>query len=360
MSITSAFNSALTGLSAASRASSVVSNNIANALTPGYSRQSLEVTANGQGSGGVRVVGVNRHADPVLVANRRAADADFGHANAMADFYASLEAAIGTAEDPTSITKRLANFENNLLQAASLPDSATRLNAAVDSAKSLAQSISGASETLRQTRSQADRSIAQQVDRLNANLQQVQDLNKKIQSVGGAGGDVNTLMDQRQQAVDAINAIVPVNIAHRQNGQIALFTDGGAILLDGAAAKLEFDLTGETKPHMTADNGLLSGLRINGIEVPTSGTASAIRGGTLAAQFEIRDDLAVEAQKDLDAMARDLIERFEAPGLDPTVAAGQAGLFTDQGAAYASTAPAGLAGRLEVNAAVDPDQGGQS
>lgn len=360
MTISSAFNNALSGLTAAGRATGIVSDNIANALTPGYARRSLEVASNGYNGNGVRVVGITRHSDPVLVSNRRAADAVHSNTNTIADFHAVLEKAIGTTDDPASITSRLADFESALVQAASLPDSATRLKLAVSGAKDLAHSISNASEQLRQTRSAADRSIASQVDRLNSTLKTVEDLNQKIQDVAGSGGNVNALLDQRQQAVDTINEIVPVNIAMRDHGQIALFTDGGAILLDGKAATLSFNLTGETKPHMTVQNNLLSGLEINGIAVRTTGPTSAIRGGSLAAQFEVRDVLSVNAQEDLDAVARDLIERFEAPGLDSTLAAGQPGLFTDDGNRFSATAPAGLAGRIEVNAVVDPDRGGDT
>jgi flagellar hook-associated protein 1 len=360
MTISSAFNNALSGLSAAGRATGIVSDNIANALTPGYARRSLEVATNGYTGNGVRVVGVTRHADPVLLSNRRDADATHGYTNTIAGFHAALEKAVGTTDDPTSITSRIADFESALLQAASMPESATRLGLAVTGAKDLASSISNASEELRQTRSAADRSIDSQVDRLNATLKSVEDLNKKIQDVSGSGGNVNALLDQRQQAVDEINKIVPVNIAQRSNGQIALFTDGGAVLVDGKAATLSFNLTGETKPHMTVQNNLLSDLEINGIAVRTSGPTSAIRGGTLAAQFEVRDVLSVQAQEDLDAVARDLIERFAAPGLDSTVGAGQPGLFTDDGDPFSATAPAGLAGRIEVNSVVDPDRGGDT
>ncbi len=62
----------------------------------------------------------------------------------------------------------------------------------------------------------------------------------------------------------------------------------------------------------------------------------------------------------LDGMARDLYERFADPALDPTIAAGDPGLFTDRGAAFDPADEVGLAGRIAVNAAVDPAQGGQS
>ena len=68
----------------------------------------------------------------------------------------------------------------------------------------------------------------------------------------------------------------------------------------------------------------------------------------------------MSAQADLDAVARDLIERFETPGLDATVALGDPGLFTDDGVAFNPVDELGLAGRITVNALVDSAQGGES
>jgi flagellar hook-associated protein 1 FlgK len=58
-------------------------------------------------------------------------------------------------------------------------------------------------------------------------------------------------------------------------------------------------------------------------------------------------------------VARDLAERFDASGIDPTLLPADAGLFTDAGARTDPAAELGLAARLEVNAAVRPEGGGQ-
>ena len=81
-------------------------------------------------------------------------------------------------------------------------------------------------------------------------------------------------------------------------------------------------------------------------------------GGSLAAQFAVRDSLAPEAQAKLDALARDLLERFSDPAVDPTLALGAPGLFTDNGQAFVASNEPGLAQRLRLNAAIDPRQGG--
>ncbi|MDZ4136964.1 MAG: flagellar basal body rod C-terminal domain-containing protein, partial [Paracoccaceae bacterium] len=83
-----------------------------------------------------------------------------------------------------------------------------------------------------------------------------------------------------------------------------------------------------------------------------------LAGGSLAANFALRDDLAPEAQTRLDAVARDLVERFSDPALDPTRAPGAAGLFTDAGVGFLPANEPGLSQRLRLNSAVDPAQGG--
>ena len=359
MTLSNALHSAMSGLVAAGRASGVVSANIANAMNPGYARRSLTLAANARSGPGVLVVGVERHADPVLIANRRAADAASASATALADFHARVETLVGRAGDPASLGLRLADFESSLVVAASRPESAQHLDTVAARARDLAAAISGAAEGIATMRSRADRTIGAQVEQINHALGQTRQLNIRITAAGSAGSDINAMLDQRQKLVDEINRIVPVNVIKRDHGQIALYSEGGAILLDGSAATLEFSPVTRTAPHMTAENGLLSGLGINGVPVNT-GETGAIGGGALAAQFRIRDDLAVSAQADLDALARDLIERFEAPGLDPSLVPGQPGLFTDAGAAFDPASETGLAGRIAVNALADPSQGGDS
>ncbi|MGV6803326.1 MAG: flagellar hook-associated protein FlgK [Ruegeria sp.] len=360
MSMSTALNNALGGLGAASRGAAVVSGNIANALTPGYAKRTLELTTSPISGNGVKVVGITRRQDPVLTANLRSATADYAASSAISGFHTQFEALVGTPEDDRSISATLGGFENSLIAAASNPGSAERLDQAARAAGDLATALNSASEGLRQMRSDADRRIGTYVDTLNITLKDIEALNAKIPAVQNSGGDINGLLDQRQILIDQVNELVPVNVVARENNRVSLYSDGGLILLEGTAAELLFSVTGDTKPHMTVANGLLSGLEVNGQSVRTIGETAQIRGGALAAQFEIRDELSPKAQADLDAVARDLIERFETPGLDPTATPTDQGLFSDDGARFNATAPAGLASRMALNAAVDPDAGGDS
>ena len=85
MSITSALNSAMTGLTANARLSQVTSENLANALTPGYSSQRLN-RSSGQYAPGGRSGDVQRNIDPALQSSTRKAEAEFGRSEYSFDF----------------------------------------------------------------------------------------------------------------------------------------------------------------------------------------------------------------------------------------------------------------------------------
>jgi len=361
MSISGALNNAMSGLRAAGRASELVSSNISNALTPGYGRRMLALSSSTIGDfGGVRVDGITRVVNESIAQDRRLADARNAEATMVADFFTKLESVMGTPDDAFSVSARMSSFESGLISAASRSDAPERLSRVVSDARSLANSLKEASSSIQDARSTADRQIAVEVRQLNSALEQVETLNSQITSVQVRGGDNASLLDQRQQVVDRIGAMVPVRSVPRDNGQIALYTEGGAILIDGSAAKIEFEAVNVVTPYQSIGNGTLSGLTINGIPIRTNSETGALRGGSLSGHFEVRDELAPQAQTEIDALARDLVERFQDPAVDTTLLPGDAGLFTDAGAAFDPLDEVGLSSRLSLNAAVDPAQGGEA
>ncbi|UWQ53885.1 flagellar hook-associated protein FlgK [Leisingera caerulea] len=359
MSIYSALNSAMSGLSAAGRSSQVVSENLANALTPGYTRRVLDLNSPGAGVPGVQVGNVQRMNDPVLISNRRVAEAEYGAAKAEADFFSRMSDLVGTVDDEMSLASQLSDFESSLIEAVSRPDSQPRLNDLAVKANTLADSISRTAEGLRDLRINADSAISSQVDTVNQALKEIEKLNARIMVVEAGGMDAVAMQDQRDQLIDQVNGIIPVNAVRRGNGQVTLYSTGGVMLLDHKASELSFTPSRDIMPHMTLGNGMISGLQVNGKTIDTS-PDGPLRGGTLTAQFEIRDVTAVEAQEDLDAMAADLIERFQDPALDATIGATDAGIFTDDGSFFDPVNTVGISNRIDLNDLVALDGTGET
>jgi len=127
-------------------------------------------------------------------------------------------------------------------------------------------------------------------------------------------------------------------------------------LLDGSPIKIGFESSFAIGPGMTLNGGQLNGLTLNGTPVDRNGMV-LFSGGSLAAQFEIRDIDAVESQSQLDGIARDLIERLGPGGPDTTLAATDPGLFTDAGLSFDPVLETGIAGRIELNSLVAPGSG---
>jgi flagellar hook-associated protein 1 FlgK len=359
MSISGSMSSALSGLTAAARSAELISSNIANALTDGYGRRELQVSAQslGRSGQGVHIVSVSREINQALVADRRIADASASNMDMRLEFMTQLGVALGSPEEGSSLSGRLASFDSALIAASAEPESTVRQSNVVEAARSVALGIRSVSSQIQSLRSKADAKIATEVDRINSALVSIAKLNTSIASTRGGGQDVSALLDQRQQLIDQMSSFVPLREIPRENGKVALYTTGGAALLDGLPTTLGFSSVNLITPDMTLASGALSGLTINGRVVDT-GDKGAIAGGSLAASFTIRDNLAPAAQVELDAVARDLTTRFQDPTVDATLSAADAGLFTDGGAAFLALNEDGIAARIGLNAAVDPLNGG--
>lgn len=359
MTISSALSAALTGLSASSRAASVVSENIANARTEGFGTRSLSLASVTYGAGrGVQVTGVTRASDPVLLGERRAAGASRGEAETRAAYLQKIENLIGTPDAPGSLSARLDAFAASLVSAQGRPDSQSRLAAVLNSAKDLAATMNGISNGIQSLRREADSAIGTAVERLNRTLASIHDLNGTIRTAVSRGDNAHGLIDRQQTLVDSLSDLMPIRETRSETGLVNLFTADGLSLLDGRPATFGFSETPAITPLMSLADGDLSGLTVNGRPVSTTGAYASLGGGKLAALFAVRDEIAPGAQSRLDGVALDLAVRLGDPALDATRAPTDPGVFTDDGALVTAGFETGLAGRLRVNAAVDPDQGG--
>ena len=360
MSMSSALSNALSGLTAASRTADIISSNVANAQTDGYGRREINLSSRvlgGEGSG-VHIDGTSRIVNQGVIADRRLADASLGASTTHAGFLQRIENVIGEPGAGGSLTERMLGLDAAFVEAASRPDSEPRLQNVLRNAQGLSDHINLISREIQTQRTQADKSIAQQVKKLNNSLSRIEQLNTSILTQTTSGRDASALMDQRQQLVDQISSIIPMRAVPRDKGEIALITTGGAILLDGRPAEIGFTPVGIITEDMTLAAGSLSGLTLNGNPVGTSGNG-VMAGGSLRALFEVRDELATTAQTNLDSVARNLIDRFQDPSTDTTLGVLDAGLFTDAGAFFDSANEPGLSSRLSINTRVDPTSGGE-
>ena len=357
MSITGAMNTAISGLAAASRGAAVVSNNLANALTEGYGRRELDLGARVGGGGGVQVIGETRIGDATLLTDRRAADADLARHGASARFLEQVQSVMGEPGSGRSLDDLVTTVEAGLLTAAANPQSEQHLAQVVDALSRLTGRLSDIGGAIQMERARADAAIGDAVGRLNSDLARLEMLNDDIRRDVLRGGNGGAMLDEREALIDRVATLVPVREVDRGNGVVALMSSGG-VLMDGPAPTIGFSRTPVITEFQSLEGGHLSGLSLDGRPIDLGRDRHLLAGGELSGLLAVRDNDAPAAMAQLDAFARDLLERFARSDVDPTRAIGEPALLTDGGAIFDPANETGLSRRIAVNALVDPDLGG--
>ncbi len=357
MSLTSALSNAVTGMSAASRRAEITSHNIANATTEGYARQSVEslqrVSA-GRGAG-VALSATARETDPRLTASRREAESEAGGSQVQA---ASSRVVADVFDGSGALFESVAALENSLRSVSEMPESSALQERVVSNADQVVTAFADIAGTIQAERTAADGAIEAAVGKVNTALVAIEKLNGQIGIARVNGRDSASLEQQRSDQLDVVAQNIPIRTMTRDNGQLAILTDRGVTLLDGQAKELEFSPITFVTADMDyrAGGSPLSGLTVEGIEISPGNGYRSSDTGTIAGLFEARDGSLVDTIAEVDAVAADLVSRFETAGI---AAADGRGLFTDAGAALSPPAAPGLAGRLALNERVDPGQGGE-
>lgn len=358
MSLSHAINAARSGLQVSGLRADIVANNVANATTPGYVRRSalLSETLAGPNSVGVHSDGIARASSDGLTAQRQSLSSDRAQASVMASTWQSISTRVGDTAEGSGIFGMMSDLASTLKAAETSPESKTNANAVIDAARALASEFNALADMAANQRAEADREIADGVNVVNQALRQVEELNTRLSSMDRASSGAAALMDERQRVIDTISEYMPVETVPRDFGGVDVVTKEGVYLVAGTARQIEFTPSNSFGPNQTVDSGALSGLSVDGLNLTPGATEySAVSSGMFGALFTLRDNDLPDFTAQLDTLAGDLMGRLSDGAVDPTKPPGDPGLFVDT----APTGGPGLAGRITVNAAIDPAKGGE-
>jgi flagellar hook-associated protein 1 len=357
LSLSAALNAARTGLETSSLRAEMTALNVANAATPGYVRRTVELreTLAGGETLGVRSSGISRASNDILSSERRLSGGDLAQRNVLSSAWQSISSRIGASVDGGTLFSAVSDLDAKLRSATATPESSAQAESLLQSAKTLASGFRSLSSMVVSERARADREITKGVEAVNQALQDVQQLNVRIMGADRTSADAAALFDERARKLDTIAEYLPIQTVERPSGAIDVVTTEGVYLLAGEARRLDFAPSLAFDANRTLANGALSGLSVDGINItPGAPTYGALSSGALSGWFQLRDSDLPALSSELDTMAADLIARFSDDTIDPTTPPGAPGLFIDAD----PSAGAGLAGRLQLNAAADPEQGG--
>jgi flagellar hook-associated protein 1 len=273
----------------------VVSHNIANVSTEGYTRQVPMLEAQDAAPYGGHLFGRGvKLSDIESVANafiERRLQSATSNLSMMSEkeTYMNIMETIFTENSSSSISNQFNEFWNALNDLNNNPSGIPERNILTEYGSLLAQSFQDTSSDLLNLSKEVNKSIEVGVNDINQILDQIADTNKQILLVKTTGTP-NDLIDKRNLLVKNLSEYLDVNVYEYDDGSITVNTNKGFVLVNKQAAyHLDFD----------------------GIDITWSNNSSPItddiNGGKLGGWLDIRDEIIPKYKSDLDELAKSTI-----------------------------------------------------
>jgi flagellar hook-associated protein 1 FlgK len=321
MSLTQALATAVTGLRATQTGLSIVASNVANAETPGYVRKTPVQVAIAAGSVGVgvRVAAINRELDQYIQRQMRIESSGAAYAGLRADFYERLQTVYGVPGAVSTLESAYNDFMGTLQALSTSPESPAARSAVIASAQVLTQQLNSMTVDVQALRGDAELGIADAVARANDAMLRIADINQQLATASAGDATTVNLLDQRDSYIDQLARMMDIKVIRNDYNQVTVFTNSGIQLVGIQASTFSFEAQGSMNANAQWNsNPALSTVGTITLRGPNGGdvdliASGAIRSGELAAYLEMRDQVLVQAQMQLDelasAMARALSDR---------------------------------------------------
>jgi flagellar hook-associated protein 1 FlgK len=243
MSLNSIMHTANSGLAAAQAGLRVTSDNIANVNTAGYVRKVLEQSSrisNGMGVG-VDITGVKRVADAYLQLASLNAATSAGRAGARAELLDSAQSLFGDPGSENAYFNRLDAVLSAFSQSADDPSSVLRRTQAVSAIEDFVSHSARISNGLNDISRNADVQLSASIDRANALLAQIEQLNGQITAQQSSGGDSTGSENMQSSMLDELASLMDITIGSRLNGGVTVRSPQGQLLAGAGAATLAYN-----------------------------------------------------------------------------------------------------------------------
>ena len=291
--------------------------NIANAQTPGYSRQTVQLqTSGGQSTGagffgkGVDVVTVQRASDAFLETQSQTAASMAAMDSARSSNLEQLEAVVPPGDN--GMGAAVGQFMNSFVDLANSPSDSSARQVILSDAAEVADRFATAGGQLDRLQNGVNSDLRNSVAQVNQMAAQVAKLNGDIAALRGTTSAPNDLLDQRDQLIKQIGNLVKVSTVDGGDGTMGVFIAGGQRLVLGAEAQ---NLAVTPDPSNTArsvisisDSGILHEL-----------STDLLVGGSISGLLKYQNEDLVSARNQLGQMAASVsarVNQVQSFGLD--------------------------------------------
>jgi flagellar hook-associated protein 1 FlgK len=298
MSLSAALQIGTSALNAAQLAIQVTGNNLANAATPGYSRQiAVLVPTRANNSGrltigtGVGVSDVQRQVDDALQArlwSGISGEAEAGQNHTILSQIEDVMGELGTND----LSSELSKFWNTWSERANGSGSSAVV---VQQGQRLSDFIKRLRTDLGHQRDSIDADLGTRVTRADGLLSQIADVNHQISDAETAGGHASSLRDQRDSLVSELSQYMDVSTVEQSNGAIDVLVGSTPVVLGGHSRGLQL-----TRRTVNGQVEARVGVREDSQEL-------SIGSGEIGALLANRQSTVSDVVKKLDTLASQLI-----------------------------------------------------
>lgn len=316
-----ALNTALTGLRAAQQQLSVISNNVSNVSSPGYTRKILPQASQViEGTGqtiGVTTSAVIRNVNLNLERELWTQVSATQFFDIQANYLEKIQRFHGPPDKEFSIAAEIADLRDTFSVLSDAPDDVILLDNTLNQGLAVASKFNDFGALITELRNDAQDDIERAIVEVNDLLTQIANANRSIR-VGSAniGRSTAALEDERDKAINELSELLEITFFQRGDGVLVVQTSTGVQLADENAAEVFFNPTniGATTYYPDSINGIFVGgdpaSNVTSIDITTSGI-----GGEIGALVELRDETLLEYQAQIDELAHKVALRFDAQGL---------------------------------------------
>jgi flagellar hook-associated protein 1 FlgK len=292
---------AVRALQAEQGALDATANNVANANTPGYSRQRpvlvqgdpITLASVTYGSG-VVLQRLESLRDPILQIRIQEETQQQGQLDSFVSGMNQIQAMFN-GNSGNDLGVQFSNFFASLNQLSTDPSNLSLRQGVLTAGGNLAKAFQTMSQNLTSQRQNLDLSVKEAVQQVNVLTGQIATLNGQITSLTNVHEDASTLIDQRDVLIGQLSGLVDVSSIQSDNG-LTLTTSNGTPLVAG---QVSFTMTTHADP-----SGVYH-IFSQGADI-----TSKLSSGSLAGMIQVRDQKIPDLLSKLDSLAAGFANTF--------------------------------------------------
>ncbi len=295
------FDTGLSALISARTAINTIGQNLANASTPGYSRERVLLeTVGGTFSrglrlgGGVRVNSIERVTDDLLLSRLRIQQHEVARRSVGLQSLQEIEQIFGEPGEG-GVSALLGNLFNGLSGLGATPDESALRSGVVQAGTALTERIRRIQQDLTSNSQGVGDQISSTTERINAIGQALADINDRLTAAQGLGPPPAELLDGQSRLLDELATYVDIRVNDLGAGRVRVNIGGQLVVGVNRAIPLSVTKNSDGKSEVILEDAV----------APLD-----VSSGQLKGLLDLEGSGVKERQDGLDQMARSLIREF--------------------------------------------------